>query len=176
MKRLLVFMASAVALVGLAATSYAVPPRGDAKITVNGKTVTVDYGRPSLNGRSVNDLLGKLPDGAYWRLGADKSTTFTTTGDLKFGDVTLPKGEYSAWVQKAGEGYKLAFNSQHGQWGVKSGEEANLDPAKNVAVVPLKAEKESKPAEMVTITLESEHGGGEISIQWGEMELSATFK
>jgi len=45
-----------------------------------------------------------------------------------------------------------------------------------LASVPLKTEKESKPAEQVTITLEQEHGGGEIAIQWGEMELSANFK
>lgn len=170
MKRMLIAVLGAAVLAGLAAVSFAQAPRGTAKITVGGKTVTVEYGRPSLNGRTVNDLLGQLGEGDFWRVGSNKSTTFTTSGDLKFGDVTVPKGEYSLWVQKASGGYKLVFNKQHGQWGTQH------DPAQDFASVPLKEEKETKPAEMVTITLENEKGAGEISIQWGEMELSATFK
>lgn len=176
MKRMLVAVLGAAVIAGLAAVSFAQAPRGTAKITVGGKTVTVEYGRPSLNGRTVDELLGQLLEGGYWRLGANKSTTFTTSGDLKFGDVTVPKGEYSLWVQKTGDGFKLVFNKQHGQWGVKGGGEANIDPAQNIASVPLKEEKESKPAEQVTVTLENEKGAGELSIQWGTMELSATFK
>ena len=156
------------ALVGLA---LAANPRGTASLTLNGKKISVEYGRPSLGGRNVNDLLGQLPAGEFWRLGADKSTTFSTTGDLMFGDVKVPKGEYSLWAQKQADGsWKLVFNKQQGQWGT------NHDPAQDFASVPLKTEKESKPAEQVTITLEEEHGGGEIAIQWGGMELSANFK
>jgi len=170
MKRLLIAVTGAAVLVALTAVGCAAAPRGSAKITVDGKTVTVEYGRPSLNGKTVQDRLGELPDGGFWRLGADKSTTFTTSGDLKFGDVAVPKGEYSLWVQKSGDSYKLVFNKQHGQWGTQH------DPAQDFASVPLKVEKESKPADLVTITLENEKGAGELSIQWGDMELSATFK
>lgn len=169
MKRFLVVAAGAVLLAGLGIVSWAAAGRGTAKITVKGKTVTVDYGRPSLGGKTVQERLGELPDGGFWRLGANKSTTFTTSGDLKFGDVTVPKGEYSLWVQKSGDGYKLVFNKQHGQWGT------DHDAAQDFASVALKEEKESKPADLVTITLENEKGAGELSIQWGDMELSTTF-
>ena len=156
------------ALVGL---TLAANSRGTAELTLNGKKISVEYGRPSLSGRSINDLLGQLPAGEFWRLGADKSTTFSTTGDLMFGNVKVPKGEYSLWAQKQADGsWKLVFNKQHGQWGT------NHDAAQDFASVPLKTEKESKPAEQVTITLEEEHGSGEIAIQWGDMELSAAFK
>jgi len=155
------------ALVGF---TLAANPRGKAELTLNGKKISVEYGRPSLGGRTINDLLGQLPAGEFWRLGADKSTTFSTTGDLMFGNVKVPKGEYSLWAQKQADGsWKLVFNKQHGQWGT------NHDPSQDFASVPLKTEKESKSAEQVTITLEEEHGGGEVSIQWGNMELSATF-
>ena len=154
----------------LAGLTIAANPRGTADLTLNGKKISVEYGRPSLGGRTVNELLAQVPaDG--WRLGADKSTTFSTTGDLMFGNVKVPKGEYSLWAQKQADGsWKLVFNKQHGQWGT------NHDAAQDFASVPLKAEKASKSAEQVTITLEQEHSGGEISIQWGDMELSATFK
>jgi hypothetical protein len=156
------------ALVGL---TLAANPRGTAELTLNGKKISVEYGRPSLGGRTIKDLLGQLPAGEFWRLGADKSTTFTTTGDLMFESVKVPKGEYSLWAQKQADGsWKLVFNKQHGQWGT------DHDPAQDLASVPLKMGKESKPAEQVTIALKEEHGGGEIEIQWGDMELSATFK
>jgi len=170
MKRTFVAVLSAVALAALTVVAYAANPRGTAKLTLNGKTITVDYGRPSLNGRTTDDLLGQLPAGEVWRLGADKSTTFSTTGDLKFGSVTVPKGDYSLWARKEADGsWKLVFNKQHGQWGT------NHDASQDLVAVPLKLEKE-KPAEQVTITLEQEHGAGEISVAWGEMELSATFQ
>lgn len=171
MKRLLVAVCSLALLAVVATAAWAQGGgRGTAKLTLHGKTISVEYGRPALKGRTVEQLLGQLGDGEFWRLGMNKSTTFTTSGDLKFGDVTIPKGEYSLWAQKEGNGWKLVFNKQTGQWGT------NHDAAQDLAAVPLKVETESKPAEQVTITLEEEKGAGEISIQWGTMELSATFK
>lgn len=155
----------------LAGVADAANPRGTAELSLSGKKISVEYGRPSLKGRTVNDLLGQLPAGEFWRLGADKSTTFSTSGDLMFGDVKVPKGEYSLWAQKQADGgWKLVFNKQHGQWGTQH------DAGQDLASTPLKTEKASKPAEEVTIALEEEGGSGEISIQWGAMELSATFK
>jgi hypothetical protein len=160
-----------VVFAALVSLTLAANSRGTADLTLNGKKISVEYGRPSLGGRTINSLLGQLPAGEFWRLGADKSTTFSTTGDLMFGNVTVPKGEYSLWAQKQADGsWKLVFNKQHGQWGT------DHDPKQDLASVPLKTEKESKPAEQVTITLKEEHGGGEIAILWGDMELSANFK
>lgn len=146
-------------------------PRGEATLTLSGKTISIDYGRPSLKGRTVEDMLGKLPAGQVWRLGADSSTTFKTSGDLKFGSVTVPKGIYSLWARKnADNSWDLVFNKQHGQWGTMHN--AKLD----LYSVPLKEEKGAKSAEMVTITLEQENGAGEFSVNWGEMELTTAFE
>lgn len=185
MRRTLVRVLGTLVFVSVAVSAFAANPRGTAELPLNGKTISIEYGRPALNGRKVEDLLGQLPAGEAWRLGADKSTTFTTSGDLKFGDVTVPKGEYSLWAQKESDGsWKLVFNKQHGQWGVNKDGKANFDPSKNVAAVPLnmekqgadKSEKAEKPAERVEISLEKESGAGEISVEWGTMELTTTFK
>lgn len=178
MKRMILVVLGAVVFAALALTAYAANPRGTAKLTLNGKTVSVEYGRPALNGRKVEDLLGQVPAGEVWRLGADKSTTFTTSGDLKFGDVTIPKGVYSIWARKESDGsWKLVFNKQHGQWGTSH------DAAQDFAAVPLSVEKQGadksakaeKPAERVEISLEKENGAGEFSVEWGTMELTTTF-
>ena len=145
-------------------------PRETAKISVGSKTISVEYGRPSLKGRSADDLLQQLKPGDFWRLGADKSTTFSTAADLQFADVTVPNGQYSLWAEReADNSWKLVFNKQHGQWGMQH------DASQDLVSVPLKETKASNSAEMVTINLTKEGAGGVIAIQWGDMMLTASF-
>lgn len=171
MKRLFTAMLGFAISTALAGSALAqANPRGTAKIMVDGKAVSAEYGRPALKGRTAEQLLDQLKPGEVWRLGADKSTTFSTATDLAFGDVTVPKGEYSLWARKeADNAWKLVFNKQHGQWGT------DHDAAQDLAAVPLKQEKE-KTAEQVTISFEEERGAYELSIQWGDIELSTYFK
>jgi hypothetical protein len=124
----------------------------------------------ALNGRTVQQLIGELKPGDFWRLGSNKSTTFSTGLDLAFGGVTVPKGEYSLWARReAGGGWSLVFNKQHGQWGTQH------DPAQDLAATPLTETKASQSAEQVTISLAKEGSGGGLTVQWGEMVLAATF-
>ena len=146
-------------------------PRGTSLLMINGKTVSIDYGRPSLKGRTTDELLGQLKAGSLWRLGADSSTTFKTGIDLAFGDVTIPAGEYSIWMQRqADNSWKLLFDKQHGQWGEPAPEASQC-----FASVPLMETKPSKPVEMVTLTLRKASGGGTLTIEWGTLEASASF-
>jgi hypothetical protein len=172
MKRLLIAVLAMACLVVGAESGFAQRnPRGTAKISLGGKAISVEYGRPSLKGRSVADLLGQLKPGDFWRLGADKSTTFSTAADLQFGDVTIPNGQYSLWVQRgADNSWKLVFNKQHGQWGTQH------DASQDLASAPLEQTKASDSAEMVTISLTTQGAGAVIAIQWGDMKLTANFK
>jgi len=171
MKRLLWSLLGVALLISLAGMAFGQGnPRGTAKLVLKGQTISVEYGRPALKGRTVEQMLGQLGPGDVWRLGADKSTTFATGVDLAFGDVTVPKGEYSLWARKAADGWKLVFNKQHGQWGTQH------DATQDFAAAPLKESKGAKPEEMVTISLAKEGEGGVITIQWGEKVLSASFK
>ena len=171
MKRWLTFsgaLALGAMLAGLALAQG--NPRGTSALTLNGAKVSVEYGRPSLHGSTVESRLSELPAGEVWRLGADKSTTFSTSGDLAFGPVTVPKGEYSLWARKEADGtWKLVFNKQHGQWGT------NHDPAKDFQAVPLSETKASSPAEQVTLNLEKQGNGGAITVLWGDLELATNF-
>jgi len=147
--------------------------RATTQISLGGKMVSVEYGRPTLKGRKVSELLDQLKPGDFWRLGADKSTTFSTAVDLEFGDVSVPSGEYSLWARRGeGDSWKLVFNKQHGQWGTQH------DASQDLASVPLKVTKASSSDEMVTInlTLAKASGGGVITIQWGDMKMTASFK
>ncbi len=171
MRTVTLVLLSVTMMIALAASALAQRnPRGTANLTLKGKTVSVEYGRPSLKGRTVDQMLSQLKAGDVWRLGADKSTTFTTGLDLALGDVTVPAGEYSLWMQKqADNSWKLVFNKQHGQWGTQH------DAAQDLVSAALKQSQPAGSVEMVTITLAEAGEGGVISIEWGTMKVTASF-
>ncbi len=171
----LLFTATAFAALSLSA--QAANPRGTTTVKIKGATVSVEYGRPALNGKTVHQELARLPVGQFWRLGADKSTTFTTTANLRFGKAVVPKGVYSLFAHRvAGNRWTLVFNKQHGQWGINKQGLANLNPKLDVAEVPLREIKAKDSAQRVTITLRHHGSGGELSIQWGDLVLTTPFE
>ncbi|HET7840978.1 MAG TPA: DUF2911 domain-containing protein [Terriglobia bacterium] len=171
MKRLLLGITTFAVLISMSTVASAQRnPRGKAALDLGGKKVSVEYGRPSLKGRTAEDMLSKLPVGGFWRLGADTSTTFTTSGDLAFGDTKVPAGTYSLWAQKESDtSWKLVFNSQHGQWGTEH------DPGKDVVSAAMKSGRAADPPDQVTIALAKDKANGVIAIEWGNLRLSAEF-
>ena len=172
MKKLAIGMLSVAMVAGFAAVALARAPRGTSSVSLKGKTISVEYGQPSLNGRTTEALLGSLPAGELWRMGADTSTTFKTAVDLAFGDVTIPAGEYSIWMQRqADNSWKLLFDKKHGQWGSPS-------PAASEAFasVPLTSKTAAKPVETLTLTLRKAGGGASFTVEWGTLEASTSFK
>ncbi|HXG92580.1 MAG TPA: DUF2911 domain-containing protein [Blastocatellia bacterium] len=142
--------------------------RGTADVTIKGKKITIDYGRPSLRGR---DMLGKATTGMVWRLGMNQATTIETTGDLVIAGKELKAGKYSLWAKKTGDNsWALEFHPKTGIWG---------DPVMTegfVAELPLKMEQASDSAEQLTISLTDNKGDAGIKIQWGTALLTGSFK
>ena len=173
MKAVLTIFCSLGLAAAVAGQALAQGGRGKAELTVGSAKVSVDYGRPSLHGRTVDSMLAELPNGPtpnFWRLGANQSTTFSTTGDLDFGGTTVPKGEYSLWAHhEADNSWKLVFNTQHGQWGTSH------NASKDLVSVPLSESKADTSVDRVTISLQQHGDGGEIKIEWGDLVLSSDF-
>jgi hypothetical protein len=134
-------------------------PRGEAKATVAGKAVSIEYGRPSLKGR---DMLAQAQIGRAWRMGADAATTLTTEADLAFGEVKVPKGSYILTATKV--------EAESWQMNVL----AEADRAR-VADVPLTVGKTKEAVETFTIEVNGEGDKGRIELLWGGTALSADF-
>lgn len=134
--------------------------RGEAKVTLTGKTVAIEYGRPSLEGR---DMLGKAEAGKPWRMGADAPTTLKTDVDLAFGSTVVPKGNYVLTATKVSDG----------QWTLNvrkpGGESAS------VAEVPLVSGTLSSSVETFTIELRGDKSNGEFEMKWGTVSLKSPF-
>lgn len=160
------FLGGALAALLVAVPAFAQSPRGTAEATVGDATVSIEYGRPSLKGR---DMLGQATDGMVWRLGADASTTLTTSGDLDFAGTKIAAGSYSLFAKKSGDRWTLLVNSQTGQWGTEH------DASKDIAEIPLMTHG-GEAREQFTVVLAGRGNDGMLHFEWGETVLMAMFK
>ena len=185
---------SSVAAIAIAAVAFTQTPspRETAKAKVGGESVSVEYGRPSLNGRSFSELTSKLPEDRMWRAGSEQVTTLTVSGDVYVGDSKVPAGEYSLYVYCPADGeYALAVNEVVGQplgevWAeAPDGLKNELWPHfsytedigdSEVARVPLAETKTSSTVDMFTIALEENGDGAVMKLAWGEAAWSVPVK
>src|SRR5438309_7648567 len=99
-------------------------PHDSAQVTLKGKKITIEYGRPYLKGRKVGQELA--PYGKVWRTGADEATALTTETDLTIGGVKVPAGKYTLYTLPSEGTWKLIINKETGQWGTKYDESQDL--------------------------------------------------
>jgi DUF2911 family protein len=155
----------AVLLAALPAASQ--DTRGKAEATIKGKKVSIDYGRPALQGR---DMIGMARPGTTWRLGMDDATEIQSTGTLVVAGKELKPGKYTLWAKKTSDtAWTLAFHPMTNVWG---------DPPLEsgyVAQMPLKLEKVPASTEKLSITLADKAGEAAITVKWGTAQLTGTF-
>lgn len=92
-------------------------PPDSVKGSVGGVALLVEYGRPSMRGRSIFGPEAAVPRpvvpyGQVWRTGANFATRFTASGDLTVGGQTIPAGTYTLWTVPQANGWTLIFNKQ----------------------------------------------------------------
>jgi hypothetical protein len=177
------------ALVALAASSFAQErqPRGKAETTINGQSVTIDYGRPTLKGRSLDELMKELPEDRIWRAGENQVTTLDTKTALKIGGTNVPAGKYSLYVHAPAEGdWSLCVNEHLGvplgemwdqappemakePWPMLMGYEKNI---KGSEVARVKMEKvDGSSSDIFTIDLKSDR----LTMTWGDVSYGTSL-
>jgi Protein of unknown function (DUF2911) len=190
MKIRVAMVAAVLAMPALAAAQRA--PRDNPSVNVDGKKVAVEYGRGSLKGRPIKDLLAQLPADRVWRAGVDQVTTLTTEGDILVGGKKVPAGKYSVYVHAPESGdYSLIINSDPGVplktifagappamadalWPRLDGYDKVKD--KEVARAPLKAGKTAAPVEQFQIAMAPAGSGATMTLSWGDQSWSTDIK
>jgi len=138
--------------------------RGEAKATISGAKISIDYGTPQLKGRDPGKM---LQPGQLWRLGKDAPTTMESDKDLDFGGTRVPKGKHIL----------LARLVEPGKWTlVVSGQPASkYDPKAKIAEVPLELQPAQASVEVLEIHLTDRGGKGVLEIAWGTLRLVGSF-
>jgi hypothetical protein len=187
--------ASVLAVAGPAMAQQPPPrqPRGAATATVDGKKVSLDYGRPALKGRNLEDLLKQLPPERIWRAGENQVTTLTTEGPLLVGGTKVAAGKYSVYVHAAeGNAWELILNTDLGvplgriydkapdnmknePW-PHLGDYETAVKASEVARVKMSPAKAAQSADVFTITLTPAGKGAELTMAWGAQAWSVALK
>jgi hypothetical protein len=82
---------------------------------INGATIQINYGSPSVRSRKIWGEL--VPFDKVWRAGANDATTFETDKDITIVGAKLPAGKYSFFVIPNDKQCVLIFNKEAKQWG-----------------------------------------------------------
>ena len=141
--------------------------RGRTEKSVLGAEFLIDYGMPLKRGREIWGALVRY--GQLWRTGANLATHFTTSRDLRFGDLVVPAGTYTLYSIPEADGGLLIISSQTGQNG------QSYDPARDLGRVRLRGRPLGEVVEPFTITVDEENGRGILRLQWDRTELVAEF-
>jgi hypothetical protein len=150
------------------------PPATESGV-LGGKTFTINYSSPRVNGRAgrvftKDGLISHDPTYPVWRAGANAATSLHTEADLDVGGLTVPKGDYTLFVDLSDPGqWVLIINKQTGQWGT------NYDKAQDLGRVKMNMEKPPTMVENLTYRFMVKEPGaktGVLSLAW-ESECGA---
>jgi hypothetical protein len=170
MKRLLAFTGLLAACTFAAAQGN--PPASPAETataTIGGHSVSITYNSPAVKGREGKIFnKGGLIQTTHkqypiWRAGANGATTLTTDGALKIGNIDVPAGKYTLFVDVSDpDNWVLIVNKQTGEWGLRYDGSQDLGKTKM---------EMSKPAAMVE-HLKYTIAGGKLTLAWENHEAS----
>jgi hypothetical protein len=146
---------------------------------LGGKTFTISYSSPRVNGRAghiftKDGLISHDPTYPVWRAGANAATKLHTESDLNVGGLSVPKGDYTLYVDISDPGqWVLIINKQTGQWGMK------YDKAQDLGRVTMNMEKPPTMAEKLTYMFMVKEPGakhGILSLAWENLCGSVPIK
>lgn len=142
-------------------------PKAQATATIGGKAITIDYSSPRVRGRAgkiytKDGLIGHEKNYPIWRAGADEATTLKTQGNLMIGDLMVPAGTYTLFVDVSDPAqWTLVVSKATGEWGL------DYDKTKDLGRVKMKMTKSAALVENLAWTIKDQGGNrGTITLEW----------
>ena len=167
----------------LNARSPAYLTQATTEAVINGKRVSITYGRPSINGPAIagRDLFSVAPVGFVWRFGRNEATLIESTGRLVVGGQELAAGKYTLWARRVGEDkWVISFHpstrgwSGKPLWGDRMGGRARVQSG-FIADLVLTGGEASDSAELLDIKLTEDRGNAVLKIHFGKVTQTGTF-
>jgi Protein of unknown function (DUF2911) len=145
-------------------------PPGEATLKFDdGKSVTIQYSRPSIRGRKI--FGGLVPYDEVWRTGANAATSLKTDTILTIGGANVPAGSYTLYSLPGASSWKLIINKQTGQWGTE------YDKAQDLARVDMKVGQLPSALEQFTISFDKTGGdSATLKLEWDTTVASVDVK
>lgn len=173
MKRL--FLCSA--LLFTAAIALAQKPQASPKETATAKvgdaTITIVYCSPRVRGReghifTKDGLISHDKDYPNWRAGANAATALKTSGDIRLGDLNLPAGSYTLFVDISDPAqWTLVVSKDTGEWGL------NYDKTKDLGRVKMHMTKPPALVEDMKYTIAPRgDSSGTLTLAWENKSAS----
>lgn len=142
--------------------------------TIGGNPVTITYSSPRVKGREgkifTADGLIKTSGGSQypiWRAGANAATALHTEGDLMIGDVHVPKGDYTLFVDISDpDQWTLVINKKTGEWGLAH------DASQDLGKTKMQMSKPPSMVENLKWDIKGEGNKGTITLAWEDHEAS----
>jgi hypothetical protein len=157
----------------LAAMGAAQSPKAETSVTINGKTISIQYSAPSVRGRKIfgpGNLISKDRTYPVWRAGANAATALHTEADLTIAKLNVPKGDYTLFVDTGSTPWQLIVNKQTGQSGL------DYDAKQDLGRTPLTMKKPASLVETYKMTLSSAGGNkGKLELAWENVDASVDF-
>jgi len=168
MKRL--FICTGLLLCATALFAQQKPPASPpekAMVTIGGKSITIAYNSPRVRGRAghiftKDGLISHDPHYPVWRAGANPATTFQTEADITLGDLKVPAGTYTLFVDISDpDHWTLIVSKATGEWGLA------YDPSKDLGKTAMTMAAPPSLVEDLKYTLTDNGGGkGSLTLAW----------
>jgi hypothetical protein len=179
MKRVLICTGLLIAATTLLAQEKAPPksPPATASATIGGKSITITYSSPRVNGRTgkiftKDGLISHDPHYPVWRAGANAATTLKTDGDLTIGDLSVPAGTYTLFVDISDPAnWVLIVSKKTGEWGLA------YDATQDLGKTAMTMAAPPSLVEDLTYTITDNGGGkGTLTLAWENVSASVPIQ
>jgi hypothetical protein len=151
-------------------------PPETASATIGGKSITITYSSPRVRGRegkifTKDGLISHDPHYPVWRAGANSATTLKTDGDLTIGDLQVPAGTYTLFVDISDPAnWQLIVNKKTGEWGLA------YDGTEDLGKTAMTMSAPPSVVEDLTWTITDEGGKGTLTLAWENVSASVPIE
>ncbi len=133
--------------------------------------VTIEYSRPSMNGRTIFGNL--VPFGEVWRTGANANTKITFSNDVTIDGKELKKGTYAIYTIPNATSWEVIFYNDATNWGNPEKWDESKVALKTTATV------QQLPMKVESFTLmlnDLKNDSAELAILWENSYVGVKFE